>query len=238
MSFWSIDRKQYIITPDFQAINPSIDEVATIMGYKSGTEPSFVPEMVKELLTEAPDHAAAAGCFSYFDITEIKVPQGLIIHSAGSLRVGSKIARQMLGSDTFALFVTTAGNSFDSWIKMKASDGDVLAEYLCSSIGSVIADKVADVVQEDVSNYAMNRGKGITNRYSPGYCSWNVREQKGIFDLLPTDKIGVSLTRSFLMKPIKSVSGIIGIGADKKPGPYMCDLCNMTNCLVKRARGM
>jgi hypothetical protein len=233
-----MNNKQVILNPDYETIMPSLSEVATIMGYASGTEPSFVPEMLEILLKDAPPHVSAGGCYSVFEITEIKIPQGLILHSSGRLRCGSKIARQILGSDSFALFVSTAGNSFDTWIKSKASEGDVLAEYLCSSIGSVIADKVADVIQEKINSYAMKAGKGITNRYSPGYCSWNVREQRGIFDLLPADRIGVTLTPSFLMKPIKSVSGIIGIGAGKNPGPYMCDLCNMTNCLVKRARGL
>jgi hypothetical protein len=233
-----MEHKPIIITPGYSSIKPSLGEVAAIMGYAPGTEPSFVPEMLEVLLEEATTHVSAGGCYSLFEIYEIKVPQGLIIHNSGSLRCGSKIAKQIMGSDSFALFIATAGNSFDGWVKSKASGGDVLAEYLCSSIGSVIADKVADVIQEEINNLALGNGKGITNRYSPGYCSWNIREQRGIFDLLPAGKIGVSLTPSFLMKPIKSVSGIIGIGPEQIPGPYMCDLCNMTNCLVKRARGI
>ena len=233
-----MSNKPVILSLDYEAIKPSLSEVATIMGYTPGSEPSFVPEMLEVLLKEAPDHVSPGGCYSIFDIDEIKIAQGLILHSSGSLRCGSKIARQILGSDSFALFITTAGNSFDTWIKSKASGGDVLEEYFCSSIGSVIVDKIADVIQEEVNSISIKAGKGITNRYSPGYCSWNIREQRGIFDLLPADRIGVALLPSFLMKPIKSVSGIIGIGADKNPGPYMCDLCNMTNCLVKRARGL
>jgi hypothetical protein len=230
--------KPVIRTFDYNKIKPSLIEVSTIMGYSPGTEPSFVPEMVDMLFEEAPEHVSAAGCYSLFEIKDIKIPQGQISHSSGNLKCGPKIAKQILGSDSFALFVTTAGNSFDAWIKSKARGGDVLSEYLCSSIGSVIADKAADVIQEEINHNAFIAGKGITNRYSPGYCSWHVREQQGIFDLLPADKIGVTLTPSFLMKPIKSISGIIGIGKDKLPGPYMCDMCNMTDCQVKRARGL
>jgi hypothetical protein len=227
-----------VLKPGFDLIKPSLGEVAEIMGYAPGTEPSFVPEMLEVLLIEAPAHVTAGGCYNIFEIKEIKVPQGLIHYSSGSLRCGSKIAKQIMGSDSFALFVTTAGNSFDAWVKSKATGGDVLAEYLCSSIGSVIAEKVADMLQEQIRSIASASGRGITNRYSPGYCSWNIREQQEIFTLLPADRIGVTLTPSYLMKPIKSVSGIIGIGPENKPGPYMCDMCNMTNCLVKRARGL
>jgi hypothetical protein len=225
-----------ILKPDYDQIRPSQEEVATIMGYPRGTEPSFVPEMLSGLLDEARSHVTPGGCYSIFKMEDVKIPQGQVIHSKGNLRCGSRIARQLSGSDSFALFLTTAGNSFDAWVKSKASAGDTLSEYLCSSIGSVIADKVADLVQDEINDFAVSRGKGITNRYSPGYCSWNIREQRGIFDLLPAEKIGVALSPSFLMKPIKSISGIIGIGTGKVPGPYMCDLCNMTNCLVKTAR--
>jgi hypothetical protein len=225
-----------ILRPDYEDIRPAPAEVAEVMGYPEGKEPSFVPEMLLPLLDEAKNHVTAGGCFSIFEAVEINIPSGLIKHNSGSIRCGSRIARQVAGSDSFALFITTAGNSFDKWVKSKASDGDILAEYLCSSIGSVVADKIADRVQEGLQLFAEERGKGITNRYSPGYCSWNVREQHAIFEMLPSEKIGVTLTPSFLMNPIKSISGIIGIGTGKVAGPYMCDLCNMKNCLVKRAR--
>ena len=233
-----MNNKPVVLFPEYITVKPSLNEVGEIMGYSNGSEPSFVPEMLSVLLEEAPMHVSAGGCYSIFKINEVKVPQGQIVHATGNIRCGSKIARQILGSEYFALFITTAGNSFDAFIKSKALEGDVLAEYFCSSIGSVIADKVADLIQEEVNTIAMSEGRGITNRYSPGYCIWNIREQRGIFDLLPSDEIGVKLLPSFLMKPIKSVSGIIGIGKDKVPGPYMCDMCNMTNCLVKRAKGL
>lgn len=230
--------KQVILTPDYETVRPYPAEVTTIMGYPPGSEPAYVPEMLEILLNEAASHVSAGGCYSIFGIVEINVPKGLIFYNSGSIKCGSKIAKQMIDSDSFALFIATTGDMFDEWMMSKAAGGDVLAEYLCSSIGSSIADKVADIVQEEIKGIAVNTGKGITNRYSPGYCSWNIREQRGIFDLLPAEKIGVRLTSSFLMKPIKSVSGIIGIGVDKKPGPYMCDICDMTNCLVKKARGL
>jgi hypothetical protein len=163
-----MSKTQIILTPDYETIKPSLTEVATIMGYSPGTEPSFVPEMLAILLEEASSHVSAGGCYAIFKIDSIIVPQGMIVHSSGSLRCGSKIARQLVGSDSFALFITTTGNSFDEWIKSKATGGDVLAEYLCSSIGSVIADKVADLVQEEILSISTIAGKGITEQVFTG----------------------------------------------------------------------
>jgi len=189
-----------------------------------------------KLLDESSDHATAAGCYSYFRVKEIDIRAGYVKTDDAAIKCGPKIAKQLSGSEVIALFIATAGNSFDDWVRRKGLE-DIMAEYYCSSIGSVIADKVADQIETEIINYSHSENRGITNRYSPGYCNWNIREQKMIFDLLPADKIGVVLTPSFLMKPIKSVSGIIGTGHGLTSGEYMCDICDMANCLVKRAKG-
>jgi cobalamin-dependent methionine synthase I len=172
----------------------------------------------------------------FLNVNGIDVPSGKVKTESADIQCGSKIARQLKGSNMVALFIGTAGNRFDEWIRKKGTE-DIMAEYYCSSIGSVIADKVADVIEDIVMKHASTLGMGITNRYSPGYCDWNIREQRMIFDLLPAGKAGVTLTQSFLMKPVKSVSGIIGIGPGLDQGAYMCEICGMTNCIVKKAKG-
>ncbi len=49
-------------------------------------------------------------------------------------------------------------------------------------------------------------------RYSPGYCGWHVSGQMALFDYLGPDAVGITLTESFLMHPLKSVSGVIVAG--------------------------
>ena len=75
-----------------------------------------------------------------------------------------------------------------------------------------------------------------TNRYSPGYCGWNVSEQKNIFQLIPEKFCGIELTDSCVMVPMKSVSGIIGIGKEVRYNPYTCNLCKMENCFYRNSK--
>ena len=79
-------------------------------------------------------------------------------------------------------------------------------------------------------------GLKITNRYSPGYCGWDVSEQKKLFKILPEKFCGIELTDSCLMHPIKSVSGIIGIGKSVKFNEYTCNLCDEADCLYRNLR--
>ena len=47
---------------------------------------------------------------------------------------------------------------------------------------------------------------------------------------------GVSLTESSLMVPIKSVSGIIGLGPQVRHLDYTCGLCDFKQCYKRKQR--
>jgi hypothetical protein len=49
-------------------------------------------------------------------------------------------------------------------------------------------------------------------RFSPGYCGWHVTGQKKLFAALHPEEIDITLTPSCLMKPLKSISGVIIAG--------------------------
>jgi len=76
-------------------------------------------------------------------------------------------------------------------------------------------------------------GLKVSNRYSPGYCTWDVSEQKKLFSFFPDRFAGITLSDSSLMNPIKSVSGIAGIGKDIKHLGYVCDNCTVVDCVFR-----
>jgi hypothetical protein len=61
-----------------------------------------------------------------------------------------------------------------------------------------------------------------------------VAEQHALFALLPPQFCGISLGESALMHPVKSVSGIIGVGPEVKYSDYLCDVCNVSDCTYRR----
>ncbi|MCU0473924.1 MAG: hypothetical protein MUC93_11280 [Bacteroidales bacterium] len=95
-------------------------------------------------------------------------------------------------------------------------------------------EHVSDLMQDALENEMIGAGKKITNRFSPGYCGWNVAEQKKLFKLMDDNYCGIRLTPSSLMDPVKSMSGIIGIGVNVKRNPYTCSLCDKKDCFHRR----
>jgi len=79
-------------------------------------------------------------------------------------------------------------------------------------------------------------GLHVSESFSPGYCSWDVAEQHKLFSFFPTNFCGITLSDSSLMKPVKSVSGIIGIGSDLNRKVHHCLICNDKTCMYGRIR--
>ena len=104
------------------------------------------------------------------------------------------------------------------------------------TMGSLVAEKSMDFIQSELEKQVLPEGMKITNRYSPGYCNWPVDDQKQLFSLLPANACDISLSASCLMVPIKSVSGIIGIGKNVRKSSYSCDICNNLTCIYRKVK--
>lgn len=145
---------------------------------------------------------------------------------------------QFLAHSRFvASFVVTIGSALERLSRRWLKRGAIVRGMVADAIASEAAEAAAARCQQDVGDWAHARGLEITPRYSPGYCGMDVRQQAGLFAMLPAKRIGVRLTPSFLMTPIKSVSGLIGIGspADVTPEAYPCSRCDHPHCMQRRA---
>lgn len=147
---------------------------------------------------------------------------------------GRKIARLMKGSEQVALFVCTIGAGISDAYKYFISQGDPLKAYFVDTLGSIAVEKAMDLVQHQLAEELSARQLQFTNRFSPGYCGWPVREQQKIFSFFPSSPCGISLSESSLMIPSKSVSGIIGVGHSVRYVEHNCMLCEMKNCLYRK----
>jgi hypothetical protein len=82
-------------------------------------------------------------------------------------------------------------------------------------------------------NIAKFHNLGISNRFSPGYCNWDVSEQHLLFQLLPENACGISLNDRALMTPIKSVTGVLGIGNGIERKEYKCSFGSKIDCIMR-----
>jgi hypothetical protein len=149
------------------------------------------------------------------------------------LNTGKIITYAMHEAEQFAVFTATAGDKFDKYLKNVERENDIVKTYLANTLGSVIAEAAVSLLMRRMETEYATEGLHISNNYSPGYCDWLLIEQKKLLSVFPPDITGITLTSSCLMLPIKSVSGIAGIGKTVKKRPYGCAICKMKNCIRK-----
>ena len=150
--------------------------------------------------------------------------------------MGNIILKQLRGSEAYALFVCTSGVAFENYQQRLKAEGDMVHTFIADALGSVIAEHCADCMEQSLQDSIDKLGWQHTNRFSPGYCGWHVSEQQRLFPLFNGHTCGVSLTDSSLMLPIKSVSGIIGLGPDVRHLDYSCGLCDFKQCYKRKCK--
>lgn len=221
---------------DFKDLKISSSAIEVVLGYQEGEDRALVTDLINEILTECHDICNIKAEYKVYDDLKFDNETKSITVSSILFQIKKILYNQLKKSDSIALFLCTAGAEIGLRSKEAMRERDLLKGYIYDVIGSEIVEEAADLMQADLEQNMLISHKKITNRYSPGYCGWDVAEQHNLFKLLPSNFCNIKLTASALMDPVKSISGIIGIGANVKKNSYTCKICDMKDCVYRRVR--
>ena len=193
------------------------------MGYRDALPDEVTQQEVRRIVEEVRPLVKPQFCF-------------FVTSTLPPFEMGRIIERQLRGYEAYALFVCTAGVEFEQYQQQLKADGDMVRVFIADALGSVMAEKCADRMEESLQASIDKLGWHHTNRFSPGYCGWHVSGQQQLFPLFEGNTCGVRLTDSSLMVPIKSVSGIIGVGEKVRKMDYTCGLCDFKQCYKRKRK--
>jgi hypothetical protein len=137
-----------------------------------------------------------------------------------------------------ALYAATLGEGVCAEIRARFEQKDLAVAYMLDGVASVAADRLsrllADRFGDIVARGSAGDGAPRVLPYSPGYCGWHVSGQGRLFARLRPEEIGISLNDSYLMTPIKSVSGVLVAGPGTihrfRPSYPFCEGCATHAC--------
>ena len=198
-------------------------EVYEQMGYHDAEPDAVTKAELTQIINEVSQWLSPQ--FSYF-VVSVQPP----------FDMGNIILRQLRDSEAYALFICTAGVAYEAYQQRLKEQGDMVRVFIADALGSVIAEKCADQMEKALQESIDKLGWKHTNRFSPGYCGWHVSQQQLLFPLFQGHTCGVRLTDSSLMVPIKSVSGIIGLGKNVRHLDYTCGLCDFKQCYKRKKK--
>jgi len=183
-----------------------------------------------------------------YDIFPCELPDNSTV-IVGGKSFRSRVLRMHLEGSIFAAaLAVTMGEKVDKQISNLMEQGQGAQSYILNGIASAAADCAADAVELRIREIIGTGRLGgtsalaacnidpswkTTRRFSPGYADFILENQAAMFELLKPECIGLRLTSSSLMVPLKSITALIGIGPDVKSEGYPCDICyrcNITEC--------
>ena len=192
--------------------DPPIDKIYTRLGFRQ--KATVIPHAHQR---ETNTHIEEAASLIRLQAAYLRLPvddnDGRKITLAGKLFFESaKLAAFLKGSREAVLMGATAGGAVLDAIFEKTKAGDMTAAVVYDATASEMTDATLDWLTDYINRQLSREGKKmLARRFSAGYADFNLENQKDIYAALQLDKIGVSLTSDFILKPEKSVTAIGGI---------------------------
>ena len=186
----------------------------------------FDRELLNRLIGRAGTMIAASAGYRAVRVQE-KLRDGVVID--GAVFTSRVLRHNLERAGCVFPFVLTIGGSLDEIIE---NEKGMIEKYLFSEIGNIALDQARRLFENHIkSTFSLENVSCVV----PGSLEdWPVEQQKYLFSLLPGlyEGIGVILTGSSLMLPLKSISGIY---FQSESAFYSCQLCPRGHCEGRKA---
>ncbi|MDW7672511.1 MAG: vitamin B12 dependent-methionine synthase activation domain-containing protein [Bacillota bacterium] len=152
-----------------------------------------------------------------------KTKDGVLI---GDILLTSRILQENTAENQWLFpYLATCGRELEEWGNAQK---DVFDQYTAGVIQEMACRTAMDTVLEQIDEpYGLINPSTI----NPGSLNdWPLEQQQPLFELLENaqHRIGMELTESCLMRPMKSVSGIRFSGKEQH---YNCQCCPREDCI-------
>lgn len=128
-----------------------------------------------------------------------------VVFDFGKIR-SAALCKNLEGCKEAYVFAATAGIGIDRLL-VKYKHLDAVKAMVINAAGSSLVECWCDKINEKIAD-----GKKTRPRFSPGYGGVELKHQREIINFLDAEKrLGLTLTDSFFMTPVKSVTAFIGV---------------------------
>ncbi len=216
---------------------PARDEALALQGIPAGVEPPRVAALLDEALRHFGETAQPRAIVA--DLSAEAFAE--VYRGEGRNAAETPLARIFPRAVRLALFVATVGGGPGARLRQLFARNEPALAVMLDSVASAAADRLSERLAARLRDRLEGEGQGSARvlAYSPGYCGWHVSGQGRLFAALAPEEIGVTLNASFLMEPLKSVSGVLVAGPAEihrfPPSYTFCAECRDRPCRTRLA---
>ncbi len=214
-------------------IEADYSEILRYLGYRNGKFPeSEVEQRIKIIMTDLLQAMEPRAIYLEFPLLRLGDDEIEI----GSLRIKSaNLAKNLKGCVSVYLMAATLGIGIDRKIS-RASAVRMSDAVIYQAAAAAYIEAYCGSVNDTIRNLAGEKGLYCRPRFSPGYGDFALEHQRDFVRLLDTSrKIGLTVTESCLLVPVKSVTAVIGLSPEPQPCHRKgCEECGKTDCAFRR----
>lgn len=205
-------------------------EVYRYLGYRGKTPDEAVMQHID---TTAKDLAAVCVPRATWRLVPIRAENQEVLVEGVYLSSPS-LCKHLQGCTRAYLMAATLGEGVDRLMTRFAAT-DATRMVLLQAVGAACLEAVLDDLAREWLTLPEMQGLSLRSRYSPGYGDFPLDCQKDLIRLLDAPRrIGLSLTQSHMLSPLKSVTAVAGIGLPLQPRfEHACALCSKTDCSLR-----
>lgn len=202
-----------------------------------GIKQNEIDQQLHDLIEQAIERVATAASprFIKREMPLVCDENGVAV--SGHYFEGTALLRHLNGCDKVLLFAATMGSGVDRLLSRDSLTSPSLAVAQQAAAAAMIEQYADDVCRMLEMPYRQN-GLSFRPRFSPGYADFSLDAQPIILSLLDAQKrIGLTLTDSGMLAPMKSITAVIGVGPlSHDCYAHGCGMCTHTDCAFRKER--
>lgn len=137
--------------------------------------------------------------------------------------------------EAVAAAFATVGVEAERLIAARREVGDADGADCLDSAASAAVECLAEWANDRLCQLGVAAGLRVTNRISPGLAGWVLAEQAVLRRLCPPEAIGVAIDADGALRPAKSLSFLVGVGAARVDHYFVqCRRCWAEGCPARR----
>jgi len=215
-------------------------EVLRYMGYRGQDFDPALDERIEEGMARALRVAAPRGVVRIFDVAgEGADAQGRFevrLRDTALTLSGESMRRHLHGARAVGVLAVTLGMADERELRRLALTDD-LGHVIFDAASTTLVERAADAAEAEVVRQAQERGLFTNFRFSPGYGDLSMQTQPVLLASLDAQRrLGITLSKTLLMTPTKSVTAIVGLFQERQSSTHgSCKGCPcMDFCFLRR----
>jgi hypothetical protein len=211
----------------------NVDEALRYLGAGTG-----VPEDLRREAEEVAAQLTAAlrPRYTYRVFPLEKADGAFTLTGSGVTLTGRSAGTMLAQCDRAVLLACTLGPRFDAMLRTEQAR-DMGRAVILDACGGAWVEAGCDEAERELRNKLP--GLYLTDRFSPGYGDLPLNIQPAILSALDAQRrVGIHLSESLLMNPVKSVTAVIGVSSRPQMARIRgCAYCSMRETCTLRKGG-